>query len=87
MAHDHFKIPPDPKMGHGIIKNPQKSKNLLELAKLLDARSAFSTMTTGLTPDVVLPVRPLASQLQANRMSNTHPVTRGEALQAGDETG
>ena len=26
MAQDHFKTPPDPKKGHGMIKNPQKSK-------------------------------------------------------------
>ena len=24
MAQDHFKTPPDPKKGNGIIKNPQK---------------------------------------------------------------
>ena len=33
MARDHFKTPPDPKKGHGMTKNPQKSKNLSELAK------------------------------------------------------
>ena len=26
MAQDHFKTPPDPKKGHEITKNPQKSK-------------------------------------------------------------
>ena len=26
MAQDHFKTPPDPKKGHGMTKNPQKSK-------------------------------------------------------------
>ena len=26
MAQDHFKIPPDPKKGNGMTKNPQKSK-------------------------------------------------------------
>ena len=26
MAQDHFKTPPDPKKGHGITKNLQKSK-------------------------------------------------------------
>ena len=33
MAQDHFKTPPDPKKGHGMTKNPQKNKNILELAK------------------------------------------------------
>ena len=27
MAQDHFKTPPDPKKGHGMTTNPQKSKN------------------------------------------------------------
>ena len=40
MAQDHFKTPPDPRKGHGILKNPQKSKNLLELAKYI--RLAFA---------------------------------------------
>ena len=26
MAQDHFKTPPDPKKGHGMTKNPEKSK-------------------------------------------------------------
>ena len=26
MAQDHFKTPPDPKTGHEMTKNPQKSK-------------------------------------------------------------
>ena len=26
MAQDHFKTPPDPKKGHGMTKNQQKSK-------------------------------------------------------------
>ena len=26
MAQDHFKTPPDPKKGHGMTNNPQKSK-------------------------------------------------------------
>ena len=26
MAQDNFKTPPDPKKGHGMTKNPQKSK-------------------------------------------------------------
>ena len=26
MAQDHFKTPPDPKKGHEMTKNPQKSK-------------------------------------------------------------
>ena len=26
MAQDHFKTPPDPQKGHGMTKNPQKSK-------------------------------------------------------------
>ena len=33
MAQDHFQIPPDPKKGPGMTKNPQKSKNVLKLAK------------------------------------------------------
>ena len=28
MAQDHFKTPPDPKKGHGIIKNPKKKESL-----------------------------------------------------------
>ena len=35
MAQDHFKTPPDPKKGHGMTKNPQKNKNILELAKAI----------------------------------------------------
>ena len=35
MAQDHFKTPPDPKKGHGMAKNPQNSKNILEVAKNL----------------------------------------------------
>ena len=33
MAYDHFWTPPDPKKGHGIIKNPQKSKKYYRVAK------------------------------------------------------
>ena len=33
MAQDHFQTPPVHKNGHGMTKNPQKVKNILELAK------------------------------------------------------
>ena len=28
MAQEHFKTPPDPKKGNGIIKNPQKKQKI-----------------------------------------------------------
>ena len=49
MAPDHFKTPPDPKKGHGIIENPQKSKNLLELAKIKGRAIEFAPQLGGIS--------------------------------------
>ena len=36
MAQDHFQTPPDPKKGHGMTKNPQKSKKYSRVGQVID---------------------------------------------------
>ena len=36
MAQDHFKTPPDPKKGHGMTKNPQKSKKSSRVGQVFE---------------------------------------------------
>ena len=45
MAQDHFKTPSDPQKGHGIIKNPQKSKGISRAGQEANANASKDETT------------------------------------------
>ena len=75
MAQEHFKTLPDPKKGHGMTKNPQKNKNLLELTNMcsssLDITSGIMFAATA-GPPLSQATMPLQECI-----THTHLATKG----------